>query len=210
MRVGRAWRPSGVRRTVAAQCRPCVERGDWHRGCSSGIEAGIEAIDWRHDSSRRLEPAPAPVRLPRRRSRPACGRPRAPVRPSRATTRMVSSPAMVPTTSARLARSMAEARNCAAPGGVRSTARLPDPSKDSSSSPEQPGQPVGAALHRPRAAVLGDPVDRRAAVHAAEFERAEFLQVPGQGGLGDLDARTPQQRHQFGLRPDDRGRGSGR
>ncbi len=47
-----------------------------------------------------------------------------PVRPSRATTRIVSSPAIVPMTSARLARSIALARNCAAPGGVRSTARL--------------------------------------------------------------------------------------
>jgi hypothetical protein len=44
---------------------------------------------------------------------------------SRATTRIVSSPAMVPTTSTRPERSSALARNCAAPGGVRSTTRLP-------------------------------------------------------------------------------------
>ena len=59
----------------------------------------------------------------------------APVIGSRATTKMVSSPAIVPTTYGRAARSIALARYWAAPGGVRSTARLPLASVDVSRSP---------------------------------------------------------------------------
>ena len=49
--------------------------------------------------------------------------------------------------------SSAEARNCAAPGGVRSTARLrATPRRDSSSSPQQPGEPRSRRSRgRPRA-----------------------------------------------------------
>src|SRR5690606_32254500 len=57
-----------------------------------------------------------------------------PVTGSRTTTRIVSSPAMVPTPSGRPDRSRALARNCAPPGGVRSTARLPLASASVSSS----------------------------------------------------------------------------
>ena len=53
---------------------------------------------------------------------------------SRAMTMTVSSPAMVPMASCSAARSIALARNCAAPGGVRSTIRLPEPSAETSSS----------------------------------------------------------------------------
>ena len=55
-------------------------------------------------------------------------------RASRAMTRTVSSPAMVPSTAGRTEWSIADARNCAAPGGVRSTTRLPDASAVTSSS----------------------------------------------------------------------------
>ena len=44
---------------------------------------------------------------------------------------------MVPTTYGSAARSMALARYCAAPGGVRSTARLPLASVDTNSSPSR-------------------------------------------------------------------------
>ena len=54
---------------------------------------------------------------------------------SRATSSTVSSPAMVPITWASPDRSIAEARKCAAPGGVRSTARLALPSAETISSP---------------------------------------------------------------------------
>ena len=97
---------------------------------------------------------------------------------------------------------MADARNCAAPGGVRSTARLPEASYDSSSSAEQPAEPRGAAGHRPRPAVLRDPVDRRAAVDAAQLHRAELLQVPGQRRLGDLKSAVGQQLRELGLGTD--------
>ena len=53
---------------------------------------------------------------------------------SRATTTIVSSPAIVPMISGRPDRSNALARNCAAPGGVRSTTRLPLASAPVSSS----------------------------------------------------------------------------
>jgi hypothetical protein len=48
----------------------------------------------------------------------------------------VSSPAMVPRTLLRSAWSSADAKNCAAPGGVRSTTRLALASALTSSSPQ--------------------------------------------------------------------------
>ena len=75
---------------------------------------------------------------------------------SRATTRIVSSPAMVPTTSGSPERSIALARNCAAPGGVRSTARLPLASAPVSSSRSSRISRAGRLLGR-RAAAGGRP-----------------------------------------------------
>ena len=46
----------------------------------------------------------------------------------------VSSPAMVPRIASQPTRSMAEAKYCAAPGGVRNTTRLADASADTSTS----------------------------------------------------------------------------
>src|SRR5205823_1317789 len=63
---------------------------------------------------------------------------------TRATTRMVSSPAIVPTTSGRPDRSSALARNCAAPGGVRNTTRLPLASTPVSSSRSRRTSRAGA------------------------------------------------------------------
>src|SRR5699024_1244034 len=53
---------------------------------------------------------------------------------SRLTTMMESSPAIVPKILANLAWSIAAAKNCAAPGGVRKTAMFADPSADNSNS----------------------------------------------------------------------------
>ena len=41
-----------------------------------------------------------------------------------------------------------------------------------------------------------------ASVDAAELDRSEFLQIPGQGRLGGLDALDGQQSGQFGLGSD--------
>src|SRR3954464_3490598 len=70
-----------------------------------------------------------------------------PPRASRLMTSTVSSPAMQPSTAVSSALSSAEARNCAAPGGVRSTTRLAEGSAETSSSPARRGggDPEGAA-----------------------------------------------------------------
>src|SRR4029079_12273060 len=56
---------------------------------------------------------------------------------------------------------------------------------------------TGYAAHR--AAVLGYDVHADAAVGAAQFDRAELLEVPRQRGLGDVNAFVGQHRGQFGL-----------
>ncbi len=124
----------------------------------------------------------------------------APVIGSRATTRMVSSPAIVPTTYGQgravdragqvvgRARRGAQHREVAA--GVGGHQQVT----------QQPRQPFGAAgdaAHR--AAVLGHDVDADAAVGAAQLDRAEFLEVARQRRLGDVDALVGQHRGQFGL-----------
>ena len=119
--------------------------------------------------------------------------------------------------------SMAEARNCAAPAGVRSTTRLALASADTSSSaatrasaPEAPSRSAAAGAgqlprrgppgglrrrrrRRPRAGaarVVGQRVDQRAA-RAPQPDRAELLQVAGQRGLGDPDPALGQQLGEF-------------
>ncbi len=65
---------------------------------------------------------------------------------------------------------------------------------------EQPRYPLGAAgdaAHR--AAVLGHDVHPAAAVGAAQFHRSEFLKIPRQGGLGDVDPVIGQQCGEFAL-----------
>src|SRR4051812_18773327 len=56
---------------------------------------------------------------------------------------------------------------------------------------EQAGQPrwwvVGGTAHGEQGAVLGDDVDGEAAVGRAELHRAELVQIPREGGLGDLN-----------------------
>ena len=107
---------------------------------------------------------------------------------------------------------MAEARNCAAPGGVRSTTRLALASAETSSSASDPGQPgparrsaAASGRRQPAGTPPGrDPARRLArqrvhqrAARAAQPDRAELLQVAGQRGLGDLDAALGQQLGQF-------------
>jgi hypothetical protein len=90
-------------------------------------------------------------------------------------TTTVSSPAIVPTTSCSADRSIALARNWAAPG----------------------------ALHAAdRAAVLRDHVDRDSPVGATQLHRAELVEVPGQGRLGDVDPFPGKEFGQLGLAAD--------
>ena len=96
----------------------------------------------------------------------------------------------------------AEARNCAAPGGVRSTARLPEPSWDSSSSPSSRASRAGAAWpsgagRRPRGSRR--PARRRRR-RAPSSRRAP--PGPGTAWPGWPRARARQQLGQFGLRAD--------
>ena len=128
---------------------------------------------------------------------------------SRATTRIVSSPAIVPTTSGRPERSSALARNCAAPGGVRSTTRLPLESAPVSSSRSSRCRRAGvsSAGRSAGVAVLRDQVARRA-VGAAHLHRAQLLQVARERRLGDLDAVGGEQVGELGLRADRPRRGS--
>ena len=131
----------------------------------------------------------------------------APPRGSRVTSRTVSSPAMVPRIEGITEWSMARARKFAAPGGVRSTTRLAGGLGGDEQFPAQPGQPgvedfLGdAALGRPFAALPRDGVDQHA-VLAADPDGAEFHEVAGQRGLGDLDAVVREQRRQLGLGAD--------
>src|SRR6266536_3527326 len=158
----------------------------------------------------------------------------APPAGSLAMTRTVSSPATVPRMDGQLAWSMTEARNCAAPAGVRTMTRLALASAETSSSaaarasrargsapmpagwsaaparpappamvpppatPAPPALPAASAppatAARPGTGTAWLPrqrVDERP-VRAAEPDRAEFLQVTRQRGLGDPDPAVSQ------------------
>ena len=129
-----------------------------------------------------------------RRRGPGSGRRGRRRRPgSRPMTSTVSSPAMVPRTSGNSVLSNAEARNWAAPGGVRSTTRLALASALTSSSPQQPGQPVGGGGALPRrrgssvAALAGYGVHQGAG-GAADLDGVELDEVARERGLGDVQA----------------------
>ena len=146
-------------------------------------------------------------RVHRRPTRAAVAASAAPTEPStgsacRATTRIVSSPAMVPTTSGRPDRSSALARNWAAPGGVRSTTRLPLASAPVSSSRSSRRSRSGAcsAVRSGAAALLRDHVRRGGAVGAAHLDRAQLLQVARERGLRGGQALGGEQLAQLGLR----------
>ena len=122
---------------------------------------------------------------------------------SRATTRIVSSPAMVPTTSGSPARSNALARNCAAPGGVRSTTRLPLASAPVSSSRSSRRSRSGAcsADRSGPCPSSGMTYDGGRAVGAPHLDRAQLLQVARERGLGGRQALRREQLAQLALRP---------
>ena len=158
------------------RCRRARRRG-WRSGpCSRALRLLVGCRDWGRATAAR-------------RSRRA----RWPPRGSRAMTRMVSSPATVPSTSGRPARSSALARKFAAPGGVRRTTRLALASAETSSSPSSRASRCGGAsstaARGQRRAVLGHDVDRQPAVGSAQLDRAELLEVARQRGLGDVRAR---------------------
>jgi hypothetical protein len=112
---------------------------------------------------------------------------------SRVTTNTLSSPAMVPITSAMVDRSMAEARNWAAPGGVRRMTRFAEASAVTSCFSQESGQPgvdhlgaepgPGSPVPAP---VVGNRVDE-SPVGPPDLGRPEFDQIPGEGCLGDDD-----------------------
>ena len=86
---------------------------------------------------------------------------------------------------------MAEARYCAAPGGVRSTTRLSETSAVTSSSSTVRCSRADAAP--PRADLAGLPGSRRRAPVATHLDGAELDQVARQGRLGDVDAVSGEQ-----------------
>ena len=120
-------------------------------------------------------------------------------------TSTVSSPAMVPSTSSSSARSNAEARNCAAPGGVRSRARLAEASAETSSSPSSRASRAsdGGGLRGPRrravAALGGHGVDQGAGGDP-HLDGVELDEVARQRRLGDVHAGLGEQLGQLGLR----------
>ena len=130
----------------------------------------------------------------------------APPAGSRPMTRTVSSPAMVPRTLGSTDWSRAEARNCAAPGGVRRTTRLAlDSALTSRSSQVGPaGLEVLGVHRRVRRAVAAERRHRvdQAVVGGPNLARAELDEVARQGGLGDCDALGGQQGGQLGLGAD--------
>ena len=79
-----------------------------------------------------------------------------------------------------------------------------DPGEQLAQQPEQPGR----ARPRPRAAAACRP--RGSGTAPADLDRAQLLQVAGEGGLGDLHAVGGEQFGQLGLRPDRPGPGSAR
>ena len=137
-------------------------------------------------------------------SRLGSSRPGPPPPGSRAMTRMVSSPAMVPRTSGRPARSSALARNWTRPAGsaARPGSALAS-AETSSSASSRASRGGGASVGSPggqRRAVLGHHVDRLATVRSAQLDRAELVQVPAQGGLGDRMPAAASRSSQFPLR----------
>ena len=154
--------------------------------CVEGLGVGLEP--WR-------------TSLARSRNRWARASPPAGSRPM---TSRVSSPAMVPRMSPRSALSKALARNCAAPGGVRSTTRLALASALTSSSAHRRAsrsRPRRGLAGRGDAAVTALPrhgVDE-GAVGVAHLDRVELDEVAAQRGLGDADAVVAEEVGELGL-----------
>ena len=113
---------------------------------------------------------------------------------SRLMTSTVSSPAMQPRAALSSALSSAEARNCAAPGGVRSTTRLADASALTSSSAASrasrcsPFAESAAGPRRAVAALAGHGVDQHAR-GVADPDGVELDEVARQRRLRDVQAR---------------------
>ena len=106
----------------------------------------------------------------------------------------------------RPTRSIAEAKYCAAPGGVRSTTRLADASAETSTSWHSRASRASKVANSPSLGLRSPPspghrVDQVTA-GPADPERADLDQVAGQGALGDLQPVGGQQVGQLGLGPD--------
>ena len=131
----------------------------------------------------------------------------APPAGSRVTSRTVSSPAMVPRMDGITEWSIARARKFAAPGGGPEHHEVSGGLGGDQQFAAEPGEARvqdflgNAALGSAFAALAGDRVDQDTFL-AADPDGAEFHQVPGQGGLGDLHAVVRQQGRQLGLGAD--------
>ena len=105
----------------------------------------------------------------------------------------------------RATRSMAEAKYCAAPGGVRSTTRLADASAETRTSLQSRASRASKVADSP--AGLRSPPSPGHGVdqvpdEVAHPHRADLDQVAGQRALGDLKAIGGQQLGQLGLGAD--------